>query len=528
MFGDVDLIIQQVKKTFQARQPRLRAYKDEVWRLKDSFNSFCISYIPRAKNQLADSLAVSASMFIPPVLPRLVYEVQVKYIPSLPDNVQHWKFFEDDDELNRFMQVIDEFSEMQVDQENEALEESPQSQLKNRIGQNNIIPLPSNYIPKILVPLEKLFDHNDVPHKAAQKEDQFAIHRHNIGSPDHPKYINLSSHLSADQSSEYCTLMKQFADVFAWEYSDLKTYDKKIIQHKNPLEKDTILFKQNLRPINTFLLPLIEKEIKKLLAAKIIVPLRYSKWVANLVLVRKKSGEIRLYVDFRDLNKCSKKDKYLLPKMEHLLQKVSGAKVMSFLDGFSGYNQVVVHPYDQEKTAFTTPWGTFMYSKMPFGLMNAGASFQRAMDIAFVGEKDNFVLVYLDDITVYSSSHQDHWQHLKKVFLKCRRFGISVNPKKSQFALEEGKLLGHIVSATGVKIDPERVKAIQTLSIPRSKKDIQSFLGKINFVRRFIPNFAELVKHITSMLKKGSEIKWINAVRRSFETIKEPLWKFPL
>jgi len=94
--------------------------------------------------------------------------------------------------------------------------------------------------------------------------------------------------------------------------------------------------------------------------------------------------------------------------MEHLLQKVSRAKVMSFLDGFSGYNQVDVHPDDQEKTAFTTPWGTFMYSKIPFGLMNVGATFQRAMDRAFMGEKDNFVLIYLDDITVYSSSYQDH------------------------------------------------------------------------------------------------------------------------
>src|SRR6202034_1058169 len=117
------------------------------------------------------------------------------------------------------------------------------------------------------------------------------------------------------------------------------------------------------------------------------------------------------------------------------------------------------------------------------------------MDITFVGEKDKFVLVYLDDIIVYSSSHQDHLQHLKKVFLKCRRFGISVNPKKSQFSLKEGKLLGHIVSATRVQIDPKKVKAIQTLYVPRSKKDIQSFLGKINFVRRFIPNFAKLVKH---------------------------------
>ena len=139
---------------------------------------------------------------------------------------------------------------------------------------------------------------------------------------------------------------------------------------------------------------------------------------------------------------------------------------------------------------------------MPFGLMNVGTTFQRSMDIDFVGDKDKFVLIYLDDIKTFSSSHKDHLQHLKKFFLKCRQIGISVNPKKSQFSLEEGKLLGHIVSAEGLKIDPTRVQAIQTLSIPRSKRDIQSFLGKINFVRRFIPNFVELVKHITSMLKK--------------------------
>eukprot|EP00253_Pinus_taeda_P027817 PITA_27817 len=153
--------------------------------------------------------------------------------------------------------------------------------------------------------------------------------------------------------------------------------------------------------------------------------------------------------------------------MEHLPQKVSRARVMSFLDGFSGYNQIVVHTEDQEKTTFTTPWGTFI------------------------------------------------------------QFEILVNPKNSQFALEEGKLLGHIVFVEGVKIDPARVQAIQTLSIPRSKRDIQSFPGKINFVRRFIPNFAEILKHITSMLKKGSEKKWIDAARSSFEAIKQDIMKAP-
>ena len=125
--------------------------------------------------------------------------------------------------------------------------------------------------------------------------------------------------LNADQKSKFCSLIKEFADVFSWEYSDLKNYDTNIIHHRIPLEKDIIPFKQKLRPINPLLLPVIEKEIHKLLKAKIIIPLRYSKWIANLVVVRKKNGEIRLCVDFRNLNKCSKKDNYPLPKMEHLL-----------------------------------------------------------------------------------------------------------------------------------------------------------------------------------------------------------------
>ena len=117
--------------------------------------------------------------------------------------------------------------------------------------------------------------------------------------------------------------------------------------------------------MNPLLLPLIEKEVKKLFDAKIIVSLRFSKWLANLVPVRKKSGEIRLCVDFRNLNQVSLKDNYPLPKMDHILQRVVGSQRMSMLDGFLGYNQVAVHPEDQEKTTFTTPWGTFMYAKCP-------------------------------------------------------------------------------------------------------------------------------------------------------------------
>jgi hypothetical protein len=142
------------------------------------------------------------------------------------------------------------------------------------------------------------------------------------------------------------------------------------------------------------------------------------------------------------------------------------------LDGFSRYNQIMVHPDDQEKTTFTTPWDTFMYAKIPFGLMNAWATFQRAMDISFSKEKNKFIVIYLDDITIYSNSDSEHLQHLKQVFEKCRKFGKSLNPKKSNFVVKEGKLLGQIISRDGIRIDPNRVVAIQKISTPRSEKEV--------------------------------------------------------
>jgi hypothetical protein len=138
-----------------------------------------------------------------------------------------------------------------------------------------------------------------------------------------------------------------------------------------------------------------------------------------------------LCVDFRNLNMCSLKDNYPFPNMDHILRKVVGAHIISMLDGYSGYNQITVLEEDKEKTPFTTPWGTFMYEKMPFVLMNAGATFHRAMEISFVGEKDKFMMIYLDDITIFSNYDDEHLQHLEQIFQKCRRYGISLNPKKS-------------------------------------------------------------------------------------------------
>ena len=194
--------------------------------------------------------------------------------------------------------------------------------------------------------------------------------------------------------------------------------------------------------------------------------------------------------------------------------------MISMLDGFLGYNQIRLKEEDMHKTTFTTPWGTFEYLRMPFGLSNVGATFQRAMDYAFRGLIGKLIEIYQDDLTVFSKDGKTHICHLRQVLDRCREFGISLNPAKSVFGVTEGKLLSHIITKEGVKIDPERVEAIGKVPLPTTKKLLQSFLGKTNFVHRFIPNYAEIMKPIYKLLKKDVKFEWNDESKRAFEQIK--------
>jgi hypothetical protein len=394
--------------------------------------------------------------------------------------------------------------------------------------ETEIIQLKDNFLPVGLTPLEDIFDSNDIPRKPKMQPLDARVEECNIGTIKKPKIIKLSASLPPDQKPKYIDLFKEFQDVFAWGYEDLKSYDTSVIQHTIPLKPNQKPFKQKLRRINPVLLPSIEKELHKMFKAGIIAPIRFSEWISNLVPTRKKTSEIRLCVDLRNLNQVSLKDNYPLPKMDHILQRVVGASRISLLDGFSGFNQILVHPDDQDKTAFTTPWGTFKYVKMPFGLKNAGATFQRAMDIAFAKEIHDFLVIYLDDLTPFSKSDQEHLKHLRQIFITCIKYGISLNPKKSLFGLEEGKLLGHIISKDGIRIDPDRIQAILQMPHPRNVKELQGFLGKINFLRRFIPNLAELIRLLNNMLKKDSKVKWTVEAKQAFESIKLALTQTPV
>jgi hypothetical protein len=172
------------------------------------------------------------------------------------------------------------------------------------------------------------------------------------------------------------------------------------------------------------------------------------------------------------------------------------------LDGFSGYNQVLVVEEDRAKTSFITPWETYAYVRMTFGLKNARVTFQRAMDHAFNGLIWKFMVDYQDDLKMHSKTRGDHINHLRKYFYTCILYVVSLNQKKCLFFVTQGKLLGHIVCKEGIYIELERLKGVNELNAPSSQKGVQSFFGNINFVQRFVLDYASIVNPINLLLKK--------------------------
>jgi hypothetical protein len=227
------------------------------------------------------------------------------------------------------------------------------------------------------------------------------------------------------------------------------------------------------------------------------------------------------------LNKACPKDNYPTPFINQIIDECAGCEAFSFMDGFSGYNQIQIKPEDQHKTAFICPWGTFAYRKMPFGLKNARATFQRAMSFAFHDLK-HIVEAYLDDLASCSRKRKDNPTHLRLIFERCRYFKIRLNPIKCSFCVTSGRLLGFIVSTTGIMVDPLKVEAIVQLPPPHTILQLQSLQGKANFLRCFIANYVEITKGFMRLLKKDVPFLWDEAAQRSFDALKYALTTAPL
>lgn len=314
----------------------------------------------------------------------------------------------------------------------------------------------------------------------------------NLGTPEEPRITYVSSLLRKDLKKKIVDLLHEFKDCFAWNYDEMPGLQRSLVEHRLPIKPEFKPHRQLPRRMSAEVILKVKEEIEKLLKAKFIRPTRYTQWLSNIVPVIKKNGKLRVCIDFRDLNVATPKDVYVMPIADMLIDAASKNELLSFLDGFSGYNQIFIAPEDVSKTAFRCPGsiGTFEWLVMPFGLKNAGATYQRAMNAIFHDMLGRFMEVYIDDIVVKSKKSDDHVEHLRKGFQRMRKHQLKINPLKCAFGVKAGNFLGFLVHQRGIEVDQNKAKAILEAKPPQNKKQLQRFLGQVNYLRRFISNLA--------------------------------------
>ncbi|EOY03787.1 Uncharacterized protein TCM_018974 [Theobroma cacao] len=293
----------------------------------------------------------------------------------------------------------------------------------------------------------------------------------NLENGEEKKEVKIGTSLSSDERQKLEELLREYVDVFAWSYQDMPSLNTDIVVHKLPLGPNCKPIKQKLRRMKPEMLLKIKEEVKKQFDAGFLEMAKYPECVANIVSVPKKDGKVRMCVDYRDLNRASPKDSFPLPHIDTLVDNTAKHALFSFMDDFSGYNQIKMTPEDMEKTRFVTMWRTFCYKVMPFGLKNAGATYQRAMVALFHDMMHKEIEVYVDDMIAKSHTERDHTVNLKKQFERLRKFQLKLNPAKCTFGVTSGKLLGFIVSEKGIEVDPDKILAIQKLPPPKTQKE---------------------------------------------------------
>jgi transposase InsO family protein len=264
-----------------------------------------------------------------------------------------------------------------------------------------------------------------------------------------------------------------------------------------------------------------------MLQSGLIQPSR-SPFSSAVLLVKKKDGSFRFCVDFQQLNAITAKSKYPVPVIEELLDELTGASWFSSLDLTAGYHQIRLRPGEEPKTAFQTHSGHYEFRVMAFGLSGAPATFLKAMNTTLHPLLRKCVLVFFDDILIFSHTEAEHLEHIRMVLELLRKDQWQVKMSKSSFMQRELKYLGHVISASGVAIDPEKIMAVRQWPVPRSAKDVRSFLGLAGYYRRFVRHFGILARPLTELLKKGVPFHWTDLQSRSFEALKDALISAPV
>ncbi|KAG7559377.1 Retrotransposon gag domain [Arabidopsis thaliana x Arabidopsis arenosa] len=360
----------------------------------------------------------------------------------------------------------------------------------------------------------------------------------------YPVIINAA--LNDDEVNLLLSELRKYRKAIGYSLSDIEGISPSLCNHRIHLENESYSSIEPQRRLNPNLKEVVKKEILKLLDADVIYPISDSTWVSPVHCVPKKGGMTvvrnekdeliptrtitghRMCIDYRKLNAASRKDHFPLPFIDQMLERLANHPYYCFLDGYSGFFQIPIHPNDQEKTTFTCPYGTFAYKRMPFGLCNAPATFQRCMTSIFSDLIEEMVEVFMDDFSVYGSSFSSCLLNLCRVLARCEETNLVLNWEKCHFMVREGIVLGHKISEKGIEVDKGKIEVMMQLQPPKTVKDIRSFLGHVGFYRRFIKDFSKIARPLTRLLCKEAEFEFDEDCLKAFHTIKEALVTAPV
>ncbi|XP_042028517.1 uncharacterized protein LOC121782529 [Salvia splendens] len=358
--------------------------------------------------------------------------------------------------------------------------------------------------------------------------------------------VVISAMLNDEEELKLIELLKSHKKALGWSIADIKGISPAICMHKILMEDGAKPVRERQRRLNPLMQEVVEKEVKKLLKYGMIYPISDSEWVSPVQCVPKKGGitvtvneknEVlatrlvnswRVCMDYRKLNTATRKDHFPLPFLDQLLDRIAGYSHYCFLDGYSGYNQIAIAPEDQEKTTFTCPIGTYAFRRMPFGLCNAPATFQRCMMAIFSDMNEDIMEIFMDDFSVFGSSFDFCLENLRRVLQRCEESNLVLNWEKCQFMVKEGIVLGHKVSELGLEMDKAKIDVISKLPPPTNVKGIRSFLGHAGFYRRFIKDFSKIAKPLCNLLEKDAKFVFDGKCLEAFELLKKKLVEAPI
>ena len=336
---------------------------------------------------------------------------------------------------------------------------------------------------------------------------------------------------SKEQLAQINKLLQKHKHIFATHDLDLGNTDT-VTHHIELTHTEPVT--QTFRRIPPNQYEEVKKHIKKLLDNGVIVESR-SPYSAPIVLARKKDGTLRMCVDYRRLNAITKRDAFPLPRISELLDAPVGAKFFSSLDLASGYHQIRVDEADREKTAFVTPMGLYEYIRMPFGLCGAPATFQRLMQHCMGDLIYQMLFVYLDDICIYSKTFEEHLAHLDLVFTRLHDHNLKLKPSKCHLFRKEIDYLGHVLSADGIATNPEKIKAVVDWPMPRTVKQLRSFLGFASYYRQYIPDFSKIARPLHALVgdcqkhsPKYFQNRWTGECQEAMEELKSKFVSMPI